>query len=322
MKQLLSVCLSLMCVLFVEQALAAKLSWNEWVLQLKKEAIEQGIDENLFDRVFATIPGPNPQVLHLNHTQPEHRITFFQYRDTRAGKYKIFLGRRELQKHRTLLQNVGRDFKVDPCFIVALWGMESDYGHVTGNFPVIKSLATLAYESNRSARFRKELLLALQIVNSKQISLAKFKGEWAGASGQPQFLPSSWFKYAVDYDHDGRKDIWTSYPDVFASIANYLAKNGWRLDEPWAIVVKLPDHFNQHFIGKDTQRLVKQWNKLGVRTQSGASLPHQDLSASIVQPDGGPTFLIFDNFRTLLSYNNSIYYAGTVGYMADRICQK
>jgi membrane-bound lytic murein transglycosylase B len=319
MKQLISVWLSLLFLLFSNNLFATKISWNQWVVQLKKEAVSQGIDPALFDRIFKTIPGPNHQVLHFDHTQPEHRITFSEYRNSRGGKYKILVGRRELQFHRKLLQNVSRDFKVDPCVIVALWGMESSYGHYMGNFPVIKSLATLAYDSRRGDNFRHELLLALKIVNSKQVSLAKFKGEWAGASGQPQFLPSSWFKYAVDYDHDGRKDIWSSYPDVFASIANYLAKNGWHENEPWAIIVKLPDDFDEDI---NKIRPVKQWNKLGVRTLTGAPLPYQNLTANIIETDGGPTFLAFNNFRTLLTYNNSTYYVGTVGYMADRICQK
>ncbi len=322
MQRLISFLLSLLLVFLATEAMAGKPSWRQWVAQLKEEAVAQGIDSALFDSIFDTIPAPDHHVLRLDHTQPEHRITFSEYRDTRGGKYKIMLGRKEFQLHHKLLENIGRDFAVDPCFIVALWGMESSYGHFTGNFPVIKSLATLAFDSRRSEHFREELLLALQIVQTKQISLKKFKGEWAGASGQPQFLPSSWFKYAVDYDKDGRKDIWTSYPDVFASIANYLAKNGWRMNQPWAITVKLPDHFNRHLIDKNHERLVKQWNKLGVRTASGAPLPYQNLSAAIVEPDGGPTFLVFNNFKTLLTYNNSIYYAGTIGYMADGICQK
>ena len=320
MKRLISFFLSLLLAFFSVNVIARNLSWHQWVAQLKKEAVAQGIDSSLFDNIFNKIPGPDPQILRFDHTQPEQRISFYKYRNTRGDKYKIIIGRRELQLHRKLLQNVGRDFSVDPCFIVALWGMETSYGHYMGNFPVIKSLATLAYDSRRSEHFRKELLLALQIVNDKQVALEKFKGEWAGASGQPQFLPSSWFNYAVDYDHDGRKDIWSSYPDVFASIANYLAKNGWRMNEPWAITVKLPANFDRSLIDKNNVRLVSQWNELGIRTLSGAPLPNQNLSASLVQPDGGPTFLAFNNFRTLLTYNNSIYYAGTIGYMADEIC--
>jgi membrane-bound lytic murein transglycosylase B len=142
-----------------------------------------------------------------------------------------------------------------------------------------------------------------------------------GASGQPQFLPSSWVRYAVDYDGDGRKDIWESKPDVFASIANYMKQNGWQTGEPWAIQVKLPAKFDMKLEGKSTIKSVNEWNALGLRTESGEPLPFQDLQASVVQPFGGPTFLAFPNYRMILRYNNSIYYAGAIGYLADKICQ-
>jgi membrane-bound lytic murein transglycosylase B len=191
-----------------------------------------------------------------------------------------------------------------------------------GNFPVIKSLATLAYDSKRQAFFRKELFLALHILNDGHVTLDRFKGEWAGASGQPQFLPSSWVKYAVDYDGDGRKDIWESKPDVFASIANYMKINGWKTGEQWAIYVKLPAGFDMKLEGKSTIKPVSEWNALGVRTTTGEPLPHQDWQASLVQPNGGPVFLAYPNYKMILRYNNSIYYAGAIGYLADKICQR
>lgn len=154
------------------------------------------------------------------------------------------------------------------------------------------------------------------------MSLAQFKGEWAGASGQPQFLPTSWVKYAVDYDGDGRKDIWSSKPDVFASIANYMKINGWRSGEPWAIYVTLPADFDQKLQGKSIIKPVSEWNKLGVRTTNGEPLPHQDMQASVIQPNGGPVFLAYPNYKMILRYNNSIYYAGAIGYLADSICMR
>jgi membrane-bound lytic murein transglycosylase B len=163
-------------------------------------------------------------------------------------------------------------------------------------------------------------MYALHMLNQHQVSLDQFKGEWAGATGQPQFLPSSWFQYAVDYDDCGRKDIWTSYPDVFASIANYLVKNNWRNDEPVMVEVELPDDFDLGLIGKTITKPVKEWNELGVSTSRGGKLPFPELSASVIQPDGGETFLIYPNFKVLLTYNNSIYYAGTVDYLAHAIC--
>jgi len=308
--------------IFSTQSVCARESWNEWVNGVRQEALSQGVSPTLFDQAFADIREPSRQVKGLARSQPEHRLTFLKYRNTRADGYRIAIGRKEYTKNQTLLENIGKDFGVDPCFIVSFWGMETSYGSYMGNFPVIKSLATLAYDSNRPEFFRKELLLALQIVNQGHVSLKDFKGEWAGASGQPQFLPSSFVRYAVDYDGDGHKDIWKSKPDVFASIANYMKLNGWKSGEPWAILVKLPANFDMKMEGKAITKPVSEWNALGVRTEDGKPLPHENLVASVIKPLGGPVFLAFPNYRMILRYNNSIYYAGAIGYMAEKICKK
>ena len=294
--------------------------WDQWVSELKEEAVSKGIDSDLFDKIFSNIPAPDSTVQHLIRHQPEHRITFNEYKETRADRYKIIIGRKEYRKNQETLESVARDYNVSACYIVALWGMETSYGRYTGKFPVIRSLATLAYQSHRQTKFRKELLLALQMVNQKQVSLQQFKGEWAGATGQPQFLPSSWFQYAVDYDRCGRKDIWTSRPDVFASIANYLVKNNWNNEEPVLIPVRLPHDFDDELIGKTITKPVRTWQAFGVRTHTGEDLPYPELQGSIIQPEGGETFLVYPNFKVLLTYNNSIYYASTVDYLAHEIC--
>lgn len=313
--------LAIMALMLLQQVAFANQSWDKWVAGVREEALKQGIPASLFDEAFAGIHEPSRQIKGFMHSQPEHRLTFLKYRTTRADNYRIAIGRKEYKKNKEVLEDVGRHYGVNPCFIVSFWGMETSYGTYMGNFPVIKALATLAYDSKRKDYFRKELFLALHILQEGHVSLADFKGEWAGASGQPQFLPSSWVKYAVDYDGDGHKDIWKSKPDVFASIANYMKQNGWQTDEPWAIQVKLPAKFDMKMEGKAIQKPVSEWNALGVRTESGQTLPHQDLQASIIQPLGGPTFLAFPNYRMILRYNNSIYYAGAIGYMADKICQ-
>ena len=301
---------------------AAPQSWQSWVGDVRREAIDQGISANTFDEAFAGVHEPSRQVKGLARSQPEHRLTYSKYLHTRVDSYRIAMGRKYYGQNKALLDKIGNQFGVDPCFIVSFWGMESSYGSYMGDFPVIRSLATLAYDSNRKDFFRKELFLALHILNDGHVSLANFHGEWAGASGQPQFLPSSWGKYAVDYDGDGRKDIWESKPDVFASVANYMKQNGWQAGEPWAIEVKLPAHFDQSLEGKTIIKPVTEWNALGVRTLSGQALPYQQLSASIVQPNGGPAFLAFPNYKMILRYNNSIYYAGAIGYLADKICNR
>ncbi|STX27562.1 lytic murein transglycosylase [Legionella beliardensis] len=300
----------------------ASQNWNQWVAGVRQEAIKQGISAELFDEAFADIREPSRQVKSLARSQPEHRLTYSKYLHTRADSYRIAMGRKHYANNKALLEEVGQHFGVDPCFIVSFWGMETSYGSYMGNFPVIKSLATLAYESSRPDFFRKELFIALRIVNDGHVTLDRFKGEWAGASGQPQFLPSSWVQFAVDYDGDGRKDIWQSKPDVFASIANYMKKNGWQTGQPWAIHVKLPKNFDTNLEGKAIVKKVSEWNALGVRTLEGQPLPNSELEASIVQPNGGPVFLAYPNYKMILRYNNSIYYAGAIGYMADKICNR
>ena len=309
-------------VLLSQQLFAEQQNWSGWVADVRKEALAEGISPTVFDQAFADIHEPSRQVKGLSRSQPEHRLTYAKYLSSRVDNYRIAIGRQQYKKYKVLLDEIGNKYGVDPCFILSFWGLESSYGSYMGNFPVIKSLATLAYDSKRQAFFRKELFLALHILNDGHVSFANFKGEWAGASGQPQFLPSSWVKYAVDYDGDGRKDIWESKPDVFASIANYMKINGWKTGEPWAIYVKLPAGFDMKLEGKSIIKPVSEWNALGVRTTNGEALPHQDWQASLVQPNGGPVFLAFPNYRMILRYNNSIYYAGAIGYLADKICQR
>ncbi|MBA2648348.1 MAG: lytic murein transglycosylase [Legionella sp.] len=321
MKQLGFMFFLLASIVFQPLASASQ-NFNEWLSTLKQEAVQQGIPSSLVEKALAGMSEPNHQIKNFMRSQPESRLTFLKYRNTRADNYRIAIGRKEYKKNKELLDTIGQRFGVNPCFIVAFWGMETSYGTYMGNFPVIKSLATLAYESKRKEFFRKEFFIALKILNEGHVSLADFKGEWAGASGQSQFLPSSWVRYAVDYDGDGKKDIWKSKPDVFASIANYMKQNGWQTNEPWAIQVKLPKQFDMKLEGKNNIKPVSEWSTLGVVTESGQPLPYQNLQGSIIQPLGGPTFLAFSNYKMILRYNNSTYYAGAIGYMADKICQK
>ena len=301
-------------------ACAGSVDWTHWVAQVRQEALSQGIRPAVFDEAFSDIHEPSRQIKGLAHSQPEHRLSYIKYRNSRVDSYRILMGRKKFKEYHDLLESIGKDYGVDPCFVVSFWGLETSYGSYMGSFPVIKSLATLAYDSNRTDFFRHQLFIALRILNDGHVSLAHFKGEWAGASGHPQFLPSSWVEYAVDYDGDGHKDIWDSKPDALASIANYMKKNGWKTGEPWAIFVTLPPHFDASLKGKSIVKPTREWNALGVRTESGQPLPNPDLMASIVQPDGGPVFLAYPNYKMILRYNNSIYYAGAIGYLADKIC--
>jgi lytic murein transglycosylase len=205
--------------------------------------------------------------------------------------------------------------------MMSLWGLETSYGHYKGRFSVIQSLATLAYDSRRSTFFRRELILALHILNQGHIDLPNFKGEWAGGSGHPQFIPSSWHHYAVDYNGDGQKDIWNNMPDAFASIANYLKKNGWKRNGRWAIEVVLPRHFDSHLLSRKVVKPAWKWKALGVKGIS-RQVPDTNINASVIYPDGGPALMVFNNFNVIMRWNRSIYYAGTVGYIAERICRR
>jgi membrane-bound lytic murein transglycosylase B len=301
---------------------AASQSWPAWLEGVKQEALREGVSEDTIHTAFANVHEPNRHVKGLSKSQPEHRLTYNKYLHSRADQYKIVMGTKYYRQNEALLKTIGREYQVDPCFIVSFWGMETSYGGYMGNFPVIQSLATLAYDSSRRDFFHKELLLALHILDEGHVSIDEYKGEWAGASGQPQFLPSSFMKYAVDYDGDGRKNIWSSKPDVFASIANYMKQNGWKAGEPWAVLVKLPKNFDNQLQGKQIIKPVSEWNAMGIRTEKGESLPYPELKASIVKPEGGPVFLAYPNYKMILRYNNSIYYAGAIGYMADKICHR
>lgn len=308
-------------MLSVTAVAVAEKNWNRFIQELRHDAIEDGIHPELFDDAMRGIK-PNKRVINFDRGQPEKRITFMKYRKTRADAYRIKLGKREYKKHLSLLKEVEKKYHVDPCFIVSVWGMESSYGRYMGNFPVIKSLATLAYDDRRSDFFRKELLLALHILQDGHVEPHRFKGEWAGGSGHPQFLPSSFHRYAVDHDQDGRKDIWGNISDVFASIANYYAENGWQYNQPWAARADVPTGFDEDLYGYKTNKTIGEWKKLGVKINSSRPIPSDNEQAWVIKPYGGPTIMAFKNFRVIMRYNSSTFYAGAIGYMADAICSR
>jgi membrane-bound lytic murein transglycosylase B len=227
--------------------------------------------------------------------------------------------RDKLEQNRALLDAIGQRYGVQPRFIVALWGIETSFGQATGRFPVIGSLATLAYDGRRSAFFRKELINALRIVDEDDVDPKEMLGSWAGAMGQSQFMPSSFLLYAVSYSGDGRRDIWHRRADVFASIANYLAQSGWRGDETWGRRVSLPKRFNAALLGTGVERSLAEWRRLGVRRADGGPLPQSPIEASILRPGGddGPAIMVYGNYRVLLKWNSSNYFASAVGLLAD-----
>ena len=292
-----------------------------WLEKLRVEAEGKGISQSVLDEALAGIQ-PIPRVIELDRRQPEFTLTFTQYRDRVVPQSRIKKGRVKYQENRDLLEEIGGKIGVQPRFIVALWGIETDFGRVTGGFKVIPALATLAHDGRRSAFFRKELLNALQILHEGHIAPKEMMGSWAGAMGQSQFMPSSFLAHAVDYDGDGRRDIWTTRSDVFASAANYLAKSGWRADQTWGREVKLPRDFDFALADLKVRKPIGGWQALGVRQPDGGDLPTRQLSASIVLPEKGkmsPAYLVYSNYRTTLRWNRSTYFALAVGLLSDGI---
>lgn len=301
-------------------ATAQQLSFEEWLAELRAEALNQGISEQT---LAAALDGVEPvgRVLELDRSQPEFVQTFTRYTSLRISQLQIDRGRALLQEHASLLQQVQRRYGVQPHYLVSFWALESNYGRATGGFTVVAALATLAYDPRRAGFFRQELLTALRIIDAGHIAAERMTGSWAGAMGQLQFLPSTFNSYAVDGDGDGRIDIWNSLPDVFYSAANFLSQSGWRGDERWGREVSLPANFDYSMSGTGVRKAVDEWRQLGVTQVNGASLPRADMQASVVIPAGanGPAFLVYNNYRTTLVWNRSTFYAISVGHLADRL---
>ena len=295
-------------------------SFAEWRDGVRSEALGLGISAATFDAAFAGVE-PIPRVIELDRSQPEVTLTFAQYVERVVPESRVKKGRELLAKHRDLLEPIGRKYGVPPRFIVALWGIETNFGQYLGGFPVIASLATLAHDGRRSAYFRQELMHALRILEDGHITPEAMMGSWAGAMGQSQFMPSSFVNYAVDYDGDGRRDIWGTQGDVFASAANYLAQAGWRAGETWGRHVALPAGFDDELIGLEVTKPLAEWQALGLRRADGSDLPQAAMSGSVVLPGGeeGPAYLVYGNYRTIMRWNRSYYFATSVGLLADRI---
>ncbi len=287
---------------------------------LGDKARAAGIDNNVI-REATTGLNLQERVLELDRRQPEFLQTFWQYLDIRVSANRIRNGRAMLDKHRSLLNRVHREFGVPPAYLVALWGLETNFGSYFGNMPVLDSLATLACDPRRSEFFTSEFIEALKIVQGGHIKLTAMEGSWAGAMGHTQFMPSTFNAYAVDYDGNGRIDLWNSLADAFASSAHYLRSMGWNSGQRWGREVRVPDDFGWELAGLETRKHLREWAELGIRRADGGELPIADMEASLLLPAGyrGPAFLVYDNFRVIMRWNTSISYAIAVGHLADRI---
>ncbi len=294
--------------------------FRDWLEALRREAREQGISEATLDASLIGI-SPVMRVIELDRSQPEFTQTFWDYLNRRVTENRVKRGRELLDTHRELLDGIYNQYGVPARYIIAFWGLETNFGGYMGSFQAIDALATLAYNPRRAAFFRAELLDALRIVDQGHITPDQMKGSWAGAMGHMQFMPSTFRRHAVDYTGSGRKDIWNSLPDAFASAAGFLSDIGWQKGELWGREVLLPDDFDVSLAGMHTKKTVTAWADLGVRRANGGPLPTAEMDGSVILPQGreGPAFLVYDNFRVIMGWNRSVNYAITVGHLADRI---
>lgn len=295
--------------------------FNAWLSSFKQEAADLGISQRTLDDAFAAT-APDETVLELDRKQPEGRLSLREYLQKQLTKKRFRDAQAKYDEHRELLQRIGDKYHVQPRFIVALWGVETDFGRNTGNFSVVDSLATLAFDGRRSAFFRGELLDALRILEAESMSTDQLEGSWAGALGQCQFMPSTYLKYAVDENKDGRRDVWGTQADVFASVANYLASLGWNDAEGWGRPVLVPKGADESLFTLESTKPLSQWQALGIRKIDGSNLPEAAVSASLIRVGEGedaPAYLIYGNYKALLQWNRSRYFATSVGMLADAI---
>ena len=311
---------------------AARPSFSEWLAGVRADALQRGIRSEIVDQALATVEEPEPSVIERDRTQAETVLSLEKYIARQLRPTVIRTAQAMYTRHRKVLTEVSDRYGVSPRIIVGIWGLESNFGKFSGVRPTIGALATLAWDPRRSTFFRGELLNAMQILDRGDIDVSRMRGSWAGAMGQPQFMPSSYLKWAEDFDEDGRSDIWSSPPDVFASIANYMRAHGWRTGQAWGREVKI-SRDDAKTIANDVERRsgscvarrdmtvalpMVRWQELGVRLTNGATLPKAELTASLVS-GSSRYFLVYDNYNALLEYNCANTYAIAVALLSDRI---
>ena len=297
------------------------INYDNWLLSLKSDALERGISEETFNNVMKTVI-ITPKVKKLDKKQPETQITFNDYFKRTVNRTRVNIGKKKYEQYKSDLLKIAEVYKVQPRFILSIWGIETNYGTYTGSFSVISSLTTLAFQGRRAKFFRKQLLDAIEIIDKEYIELENMKGSWAGAMGQSQFMPSSYLTYAQDFDKDGKKDIWSNHLDVFASIANYLKSHGWDDSKTWGREVLVPKILYKSFKNnKNSLKTLKYWSDNNIVNINGKKLPYLNYKANLLFLDGpeGKAFLVYHNFFKIKKYNASNYYALSVGLLSDRI---
>jgi lytic murein transglycosylase len=293
---------------------------DAWVVSFLPRARAAGISQATLDRTMRDVPF-NPEVIERSNNQAEFKKSIWEYLDSAVSNTRVTTGRSLLSENDALFDKIEATYGVDREAVVAIWGMESNYGTTRGRTLIIPALSTLAYQGRRSSFFEQQLIGALKIIQSGDTDSAHMTGSWAGAMGHTQFIPTSYLAYAVDITGDGKRDIWSENPaDALASTAAYLKRSGWQMGQPAMVEVTLPDGFNYGLIGKDTRKDPSAWAAMGVRNTKGGALPNAG-AGSIILPGGreGAALMVFNNFRAILRYNNADAYGVGVAHLADRI---
>ncbi|WP_244325789.1 lytic murein transglycosylase [Shewanella aestuarii] len=302
------------------QHVYANTDFEQCVSQLQVKAKQHGISQATIDTTVANLSFV-PRVIELDQQQPEFTTTFKDYYEKRVTDWRVKEGRKLFATHRQLLNKLTQQYGVPGQYVIAFWGLETNYGSYKGKMSVLNSLATLACDPRRSEYFTQELMQALTLKERYQFSDDQMVGSWAGAMGHTQFMPTNYLKYAVDGDGDGKADLWNSTADALTSAANFLQHLGWQATERWGREVLLPDNYDFAHLGKNAAQPLSQWAKLNIKQVNGQPLPTPDMNAALYVPAGhtGPAFLGYENFNVIMRWNRSEFYAIAVGKLADQI---
>ncbi len=294
--------------------------FSECISHLRERAMDAGVSEAVIKETLDSVKEIN-RTLELDRKQPEFSETFANYLNKRVTDFRVTEGQKMLAHYKPLLDRLTREYGVPQHYLIALWGLETNFGGYLGRFPVIDTLSTLACDKRRSEYFSKEVVAALKLMDTYALPPEQMLGSWAGAMGQTQFMPSAYLHYGVDGENDGAVNLWESIPDAMASAANFLNQLGWQRNWKWGREVRLPANFDYINAGLKNKKSLGQWHKLGLTTAFGGRLPEEETEASLIVPAGheGPAFLVYDNFNVIMRWNQSIFYAIAVGYLADRI---
>ena len=310
----------LLTLIFLSTPVFANSDFHVWVDGVKNQAEKEGVSASTINTAFYGITEPSEKVLSLDKSQPEKKLTFDEYKGFIVSPERISQGKAKYKKHQKFLQKLERKTGVAPQYIIALWGIETSYGANTGGFQIIPALATLAYSGRREEFFRKELIAALIVLDQGHVSPSKMTGSWAGAMGQVQFMPRSFLDLAVDGDGDGKKDIWSNEKDALASAANYLQKRDWKSGQRWGRQVRVPDNFDKNLTGREKKQKLSVWSKIGITLPNGSHIPTDTaIMAAIITPDDQNYFLVYENYDVIMDWNRSLYFATSVGLLADEI---